>query len=222
MLVRDIGGIAVACLAYACIVIPYILLLGGITLWLHHMLFQCLHGALCSVLFGLCARTHFDTMTTDPGRVRDEAEHQERMIESDSQYCDACEKSRPHSALHCSTCKSCILLQDHHCPWMVRNERSLIDMKEQLHRYREPQIVSAAFGLRVAHVCVRDGVCVVGIWHVSPRMRIRKGKDAWETRKMACGHCPNLFLLHNHHADDANVLHRARRGVGESTAVQHK
>ncbi|KAL3668957.1 hypothetical protein V7S43_006245 [Phytophthora oleae] len=33
-------------------------------------------------------------------------------------YCDECEIYRPTRATHCHTCERCIVLQDHHCPWV--------------------------------------------------------------------------------------------------------
>ncbi|CAH0516897.1 unnamed protein product [Peronospora belbahrii] len=33
-------------------------------------------------------------------------------------YCDECEIYRPFRAVHCHVCKRCVVLQDHHCPWV--------------------------------------------------------------------------------------------------------
>merc|ERR1712159_530171 len=55
---------------------------------------------------------------TDAGRV---PPHYGFYIGDDSKrrrYCKICHVWKPERTHHCSQCKRCVLLMDHHCPWV--------------------------------------------------------------------------------------------------------
>ncbi|KAE8915358.1 hypothetical protein PF005_g1157 [Phytophthora fragariae] len=97
-------------------------------------------------LFCMCLWCHVVVLTSNPGTVPfklkglpppgaseeeedgDMEEVEEEMplneyeeTEDDGSllvYCDECGIYRPTRAMHCHTCERCIVLQDHHCPWV--------------------------------------------------------------------------------------------------------
>lgn len=101
-----------------------------------------------TMLFGMCLWCHVVVLTTNPGTVpfklkafspsevddqgndtdQDVEEIEEEMAMNDFEeceddgslliYCDECAIYRPTRATHCHTCERCIVLQDHHCPWV--------------------------------------------------------------------------------------------------------
>ena len=46
------------------------------------------------------------------GFFLDDPEHKKRR------YCLICHIFKPERCHHCSTCNKCILVMDHHCPWL--------------------------------------------------------------------------------------------------------
>ncbi|CEG45170.1 zinc finger family protein [Plasmopara halstedii] len=99
-------------------------------------------------LFTMCLWCHIVVLTSNPGTVPfklkglppsvaededDDADDDVEEIEEEMQlneyeeceddgslllYCDECGIYRPTRATHCHTCRRCIVLQDHHCPWV--------------------------------------------------------------------------------------------------------
>lgn len=70
------------------------------------------------------AFNYYYAVTTDPGRVGDgvyeslRTDILESGAESQSSQCRKCNKSRPARAHHCKICGTCVMLMDHHCPWI--------------------------------------------------------------------------------------------------------
>ena len=63
----------------------------------------------------MCYWSHYVAMTTDPGTVKS------KVDTSDDQgvVCKKCGVVRHHDQInHCSTCKRCVELLHHHCPWI--------------------------------------------------------------------------------------------------------
>jgi DHHC palmitoyltransferase len=78
-----------------------------------------------SLIFYFCAFmtiiTHTLSMVTHPGWVNKEklqSELDKKKLKEVS-FCKKCEMNRPFKAHHCSTCQTCILKMDHHCPWIA-------------------------------------------------------------------------------------------------------
>jgi len=78
-----------------------------------------------SIIFYFCAFmtiiTHTLSMVTNPGFVNQEKLKTEKLKNKIDQlpYCKKCEAPRPFKCHHCSTCQTCILKMDHHCPWIA-------------------------------------------------------------------------------------------------------
>lgn len=94
------------------------------------------------ILFGAgiyCGvNTYFNYITcvmTDPGGTPDEWVESVPQMVADawkrnesktipgrmwSKFCNKCRKPKPPRAHHCHICDTCVLRQDHHCPWLNR------------------------------------------------------------------------------------------------------
>lgn len=69
----------------------------------------------------LVGSSFFKTWKADPGRVPNYWEcmmKSEEEANQEKRYCLVCHIFKPERSHHCSTCGSCILMMDHHCPWM--------------------------------------------------------------------------------------------------------
>lgn len=64
--------------------------------------------------------THTLSMVTNPGFVNQEKLKKEKIKSKlkELPFCKKCDKNRPFKSHHCSTCQTCILKMDHHCPWI--------------------------------------------------------------------------------------------------------
>jgi len=66
---------------------------------------------------------YFYAVTMDPGRV-DETKMRLVVAEqleggtAQTTMCQKCNKLRPPRAHHCKACDACVMLMDHHCPWI--------------------------------------------------------------------------------------------------------
>ena len=79
---------------------------------------------LISPVFYICAFmtiiTHTLSMVTNPGFVNQDKLNKEKIKNKlkELPFCKKCDKPRPFKSHHCSTCQTCILKMDHHCPWI--------------------------------------------------------------------------------------------------------
>lgn len=63
------------------------------------------------------------TMFTDPGFVASQTGacadvYVETLKRKGLTVCDICHNYKPSRAHHCSQCRRCVYLMDHHCPWL--------------------------------------------------------------------------------------------------------
>ena len=72
------------------------------------------------------------TMFTDPGRVPLSWGYYMEIKESKKRpFCIHCMTNKPERCHHCSQCNRCVLVMDHHCPWILncigfKNKKSFI------------------------------------------------------------------------------------------------
>ncbi|CAH0489758.1 unnamed protein product [Peronospora farinosa] len=100
--------------------------LFGMCLWSHVVVVTSNPGTVPSKLKGIMPFVEIEKERTKDDDEMEEVEEEISLnefeeCEDDGSllfYCDECEIYRPLRALHCHTCNRCIVLQDHHCPWV--------------------------------------------------------------------------------------------------------
>ncbi|EGZ17039.1 hypothetical protein PHYSODRAFT_501851 [Phytophthora sojae] len=122
--VWDPAGIVIAAFAWVLLFALLGAVLTSISQWVGLLsLMGATEGLWFTGLFAMCLWCHVVVATSNPGTEVEEEmllnEYEE--TEDDGSlliYCDECEIYRPTRAMHCHTCERCIVLQDHHCPWV--------------------------------------------------------------------------------------------------------
>ena len=68
------------------------------------------------------------TVFTNPGAIPKSLKLDKKTkfeaIRHGQQICEACNSLRPIRAYHCTTCKTCVLREDHHCPYVHKRSDS--------------------------------------------------------------------------------------------------
>eukprot|EP00026_Physarum_polycephalum_P014467 Phypoly_transcript_14982.p1 GENE.Phypoly_transcript_14982~~Phypoly_transcript_14982.p1 ORF type:complete len:302 (+),score=33.30 Phypoly_transcript_14982:27-908(+) len=82
-----------------------------------------LYALYAFMVIGNLFYNYFKAVVTNPGRITDDEEvliSLRGSEESDSSFpvCQKCNHRKPPRAHHCKVCKTCVLLMDHHCPWI--------------------------------------------------------------------------------------------------------
>ncbi|TMW63029.1 hypothetical protein Poli38472_005647 [Pythium oligandrum] len=138
---RDPAGIVIAGFCWCVMIVSICALWTSLSFWVGALSpVGFLDGTLLTASIGMCMWSHWQVMTTNPGVVPrhgasekddgdvfSEGEEEEMPLtefensEDDGSllvFCDECNMYRPARAMHCETCEGCIVLMDHHCPWV--------------------------------------------------------------------------------------------------------
>ncbi|ETV88704.1 hypothetical protein H257_00224 [Aphanomyces astaci] len=122
------AGLAVTAMGLTCMVSSVFACIYNMSQWLGAsvpgLFFQCL--LLASSWWTLAS--HWFTMTTNPGTIpkgirisqltATNEEAQDAVKHVELVYCERCDADHPKRSEHCDTCQGCVVLMDHHCPWV--------------------------------------------------------------------------------------------------------
>ncbi|KAK7603810.1 hypothetical protein V9T40_003809 [Parthenolecanium corni] len=104
--------VAICCVLLGCVV--------GICYWigLPYWWNKSPPTTICLLIFGNyifinCIFHYYMGIKCDPGHPP-----QDVFMEEVASICKKCIKPKPHRTHHCSICNTCVLLMDHHCPWL--------------------------------------------------------------------------------------------------------
>lgn len=125
-LVRDVLGIVCASITYFLIFWAYWMVLSYLDVFNNTV--ELIHFVCYSAIVCLAVSCHLQAMLSDPGVIapppsRDAVEfipknepqlHDGEWVTS----CGRCFAYRPDRTHHCSTCRACVRMMDHHCPWV--------------------------------------------------------------------------------------------------------
>ncbi|CEM11496.1 unnamed protein product [Vitrella brassicaformis CCMP3155] len=99
----------------------YVTCVGIVWPWLEQT--RLLHIAVLNFWAGMAIVSQLVCMLTDPGAIAkptpdSENKELESQDNSGMRRCLKCGGIKPFRAHHCSVCQRCIMLMDHHCPWV--------------------------------------------------------------------------------------------------------
>ncbi|KAH9129768.1 hypothetical protein AeMF1_000188 [Aphanomyces euteiches] len=138
------AGLVVTLMGIGCMLGSVLGCIYNVSQWIGPSLLCILLVAILISLAVMTATAHWFTMTTNPGVIPKEAhihpfdpEAEENGLKSPRDlelvYCEPCDRKYPKRAEHCHTCNGCVVLLDHHCPWVnncigINNAKNFILM----------------------------------------------------------------------------------------------
>ncbi|ETW09078.1 hypothetical protein H310_01538 [Aphanomyces invadans] len=122
------AGIAVSFMGLGCMLACVLACMYNLSEWLGATVAGVSFQIMLLVMSGWALSSHWYTMTTNPGtipksmRISQLSPVDEKTLgepkANEFVYCETCDALHPKRAEHCHTCQSCVVLMDHHCPWV--------------------------------------------------------------------------------------------------------